>query len=201
MKLKKIASICGKRKMVEICHVGKEQYIGNEYALYLVPPDLKLTRENTLVVFDVAEKKRDDWFINFSVPSQFDFSDVIDGEEQAEIYPFNLVCGESEYCIIHGDSEIVMIDTEYLSPLADLNEGMSFCIRTAKDGRKYVAIKEGLWLCAVITSFNQIVIKRNFVNQLADLTMECKNWFKENGEEKQEEGQVWIDPLTGEVKD
>lgn len=58
MKLKKIASICGKRKMVEICHVGKEQYIGNEYALYLVPPDLKLTRENTLVVFDVAEKKK-----------------------------------------------------------------------------------------------------------------------------------------------
>ena len=65
MKLKKIASICGKRKMVEICHVGKEQYIGNEYALYLVPSDLKLTRENTLVVFDVSEKKRDDWFINF----------------------------------------------------------------------------------------------------------------------------------------
>lgn len=151
MKLKCIAALCKGRKMVCIHSGNNSQYVGDGSACYLVPGELTLDRDNVLIIFDVPEDKQDSWTISSTgFPETISMADVLEGEEQALIYPVELCCGESTYRIIKDSCGIAAIDTRYLAPLADLKKGTSYYIRRTDDGEEYIAVKAGLMLMAVI---------------------------------------------------
>ena len=91
MRLKSIASLCKARKAVTICSGGGCQYVGNGWACYLVPGKLELNKENVLTIFDIPEDKQPDWMV-WEESLRDLMADVLEGEEQAEIYPFDLNC-------------------------------------------------------------------------------------------------------------
>ena len=95
MKLKCIAALCKGRKMVCIHSDNNSQYVGDGSACYLVPGELTLDRDNVLIIFDVPEDKQDSWTISSTgFPQTISMADVLEGEEQALIYPIELCCGE-----------------------------------------------------------------------------------------------------------
>ena len=128
-------------------------------------------------------------------------ADVLEGGEQALIYPVELCCGESTYRIIKDSCGIAAIDTRYLAPLADLKKGTSYYIRRTDDGEEYIAVKAGLMLMAVIRASNESIFHQRFLDNLRDLQRECSRWISLHKERDSDEAQLYIDPETGEVEE
>lgn len=202
MKLKCIAALCKGRKMVCIHSDNNSQYVGDGSACYLVPGELTLDRDNVLIIFDVPEDKQDSWTISSTgFPQTISMADVLEGEEQALIYPVELCCGENTYRIIKDSCGIAAIDTRYLAPLADLKKGTSYYIRRTDDGEEYIAVKAGLMLMAVIRASNESIFHQRFLDNLRDLQRECSRWISLHKERDQDEAPLYIDPETGEVEE
>lgn len=203
MKLKRVASLCKSRKTVYIYTNRDTQYVGNGSACYLVPEELTLDKDNVLIIFDVPKDKRDCWMVEAT-----DFlegtimADVLEGEEQAQIYPVDLCCCESTYRIIKDQKGIAMIDTKYLAPLTEAEIELGYYIRRTDEGKEYIAVKRGLMLEAVIAASNPLIINQLFLDNLKDLQRECSQWMAHQHKEGDDNGmQLHIDPETGEVKE
>lgn len=89
-------------------------------------------------------------------------ADVLQGEEQAEIYPFDLDCYDSTYRLLKDADGIAVIDTQYLAPLAGLKQGLQYYTAGPGSGQEVVAVKTGFELLALITASNAEIIKERF---------------------------------------
>ena len=175
MKLKSIASLCKNRKMVYIYSGSGCQYIGQGCACWLVPGTLEVSKGNVLTIFDIPEDKQADWMVQEESLLGL-MADVLQGEEQAEIYPFDLDCYDSTYRLLKDADGIAVIDTQYLAPLAGIKQGLQYYIRRTGSGQEVVAVKTGFELLALITASNAEIIKDAFLDNLQDLRWECGRW-------------------------
>ena len=202
MKLKSVATICKERKMVSLYFGKSGQYIGNETAFYLVPEKLELDQDNVLIIFDIPKDKQSCWMVEeTSLPENISTADVLEGEEQAVIYQFDVCCYENTYRIIKDQEGIAVINTKYLAPLTDNEIELSYYIRRSVEGQEYIAVKSGLMLQAVITASNLNLFDQNFLDNLRDLQRECSRWISLHKERDSDEAQLYIDPETGEVEE
>lgn len=202
MKLKSVATLCKERKMVSLYFGKSGQYIGNETAFYLVPEKLELDQDNVLIIFDIPKDKQSCWMVEeTSLPENISMADVLEGEEQARIYPFDVCCYENTYRIIKDQEGIAAINTKYLAPLTDNEIELSYYIRRNVEGREYIAVKTGLMLQAVITASNLNLFDQNFLDNLRDLQRECSLWINQHRENECDRMQLHIDPETGEVEE
>lgn len=202
MKLKSVATLCKERKMVSLYFGKSGQYIGNETAFYLVPEKLELEQDNVLIIFDIPKDKQNCWMVEESpLPKNISIADVLEGEEQALIYPFDIYCHENTYRIIKDQEGIAVINTKYLAPLTDNEIELSYYIRRSVEGREYIAIKSGLMLQAVIAASNLNLLDQNFLDNLRDLQRECSQWINQHRENERDRMQLHIDPETGEVEE
>ncbi len=200
MKLKSVATICKERKMVSLYFGKSGQYIGNEAAFYLVPEKLELDQDNVLIIFDIPKDKQNCWMVEESpLPKNISIADVLEGEEQALIYPFDIYYHENTYRIIKDQEGIAVINTKYLAPLTDNEIELSYYIRRSLEGREYIAVKSGLMLQAVITASNLNLFNQNFLDNLRDLQRECSRWINQHRENDCDRMPLYIDPETGEV--
>lgn len=200
MKLKSVAAICKERKMVSLYFGKSGQYIGNETAFYLVPEKLELDQDNVLIIFDIPKDKQNCWMVEESpLPKNISIADVLEGEEQALIYPFDIYCHENTYRIIKDQEGIAAINTKYLAPLIDNEIELSYYIRRSIEGREYIAVKSGLMLQAVIAASN--LFDQNFLDNLRDLQRECSRRMNQNRENDCDRMQLHIDLETGEVNE
>lgn len=202
MKLKSVATICKERKMVSLYFGKSGQYIGNEAAFYLVPEKLELDQDNVLIIFDIPKDKQNCWMVEETpLPKNISLADVLEGEEQALIYPFDIYCNENTYRIIKDQEGIAVINTKYLAPLTDNEMELSYYIRRSIERREYIAVKSGLMLQAVIAASNLNLFNQNFLDNLRDLQRECSRWISLHKERDSDEAQLYIDPETGEVEE
>lgn len=200
MKLKSVAALCKERKMVSLYSGKSGQYIGNETAFYLVPEKLELEQDNVLIIFDIPKDKQNCWMVEESpLPKNINIADVLEGEEQALIYPFDIYCHENTYRIIKDQEGIAVINTKYLAPLTDNEIELSYYIRRSMEGREYIAVKSGLMLQAVITASNLNLFNQNFLDNLRDLQRECSHWMNQHRKNDCDRMPLYIDPETGEV--
>ena len=126
--------------------------------------------------------------------------DVLEGEEQAEIYPFDLNCYDSTYRLLKDADGIAVIDTQYLAPLAGIKQGLQYYIRRTRSGQEVVAVKTGFELLALIAASNAEIIKDAFLDNLQDLRWECGRWADKHQQQEEDAAQLRIDPETGEVE-
>lgn len=186
--------------MVSLYSGKSGQYIGNETAFYLVPEKLELDQDNVLIIFDIPKDKQNCWMVEESpLPKNINIADVLEGEEQALIYPFDIYCHENTYRIIKDQEGIAVINTKYLAPLTDNEIELSYYIRRSMEGREYIAVKSGLMLQAVITASNLNLFNQNFLDNLRDLQRECSHWMNQHRKNDCDRMPLYIDPETGEV--
>lgn len=200
MKLKSVAAICKSLKMAEVYTVPntEEQWIGTGKAIYQINNLPELDRESLLTIFDVPEKEKEKWVIDFwddSHPKGMSLADTVAEEYQVETLEVNISCMEKSFVPIRVQKGIVFIDQKLLSPLIDIRLLMLYERKTA-GGNVYIAAKAGMMLKAVIiptdiTSKN-IVDDLNIIAHYCDLMLEQKK-IKENL------GQMQIDADTGEI--
>lgn len=82
MKIKSIAAICKKNKQVVLFNRYSDsgtisQYIGDGNAVYPISGLPELDEESILTIFDVPEKQREDWLVQYrDIPEGISFEDT-----------------------------------------------------------------------------------------------------------------------------
>lgn len=194
MKIKNTAALMKKSMKVELYTSPQmgAQYIGGCGAVYLVPGNLQLDSDNILTVFDIPENKQDSWIVNECwLPNRFCVEDNIEDEKQAKKYILDFVYYNEVLRAYYTDTDMVIINTKYFSPLADILDDISVFIRHDQDGEPYIAVKKGMFLEAVI--FPEI-LEEKMEPILTAVERGCRKNI-----ERRAAGQAKIDIKTGEV--
>lgn len=95
MKIKSIAAICKKNKQVVLFNRYSDsgtisQYIGDGNAVYPISGLPELDEESILTIFDVPEKQREDWLVQYrDIPEGISFEDTAADKLAAEIERVN----------------------------------------------------------------------------------------------------------------
>ena len=200
MKLKSIAAICKSLKTAEVYTVPntKEQWIGAGKAIYQINNLQELDRESLLTIFDVPEKEKEKWLIDFwidSNPKGMSLKDVVAEEYQVETLEVNISCMEKSLVPIKAHKGIVFIDQKLFSPLINIRP-LTLYERKTSCGNVYIAAKAGMMLKAVIIPTD--VISKNIVDDLNIIAHYC-DLMLEQKKIKENLGQMQIDTDTGEV--
>ena len=177
MKLKKVAALCKKNKRAIILNQEKEgeivaQYISNGYAIFPLYELPTLDKRNLLTIFDVESDKWDEWFVSerklntsYMNPEDWDSTE----DRIKHLYP--PVIWQGTQLMICGlpNREIMIIDADSLGPVDSAEADYYF--RENEKGVKYLTVKEGLLLTAVIYpyQFKADDLFERFLNEITTL--------------------------------
>lgn len=153
MKFKEIQAICKKTKAIRLfeSETSVLQWLGDGYAIY---PLFKMPifNENTIfAAFDIPDDKKPDYLFKMEpLPEGLSFADTVEGEMHIETkMDLSIISGKTTLEPLCINREIMFIDTAYLKPLSDYSE-LEYYKRISTMGGRYIAVKSGLILVAVI---------------------------------------------------
>lgn len=168
MKVKKAIGICKKTKNIATFFTNEaEQWLCDGNAAYTIYELPILTEEYICSLYDINDTQRDK--IHFKINTAPPRNLCLDDTDLQEVHavPMNIGVDLSGIglCIpFMTDEGIVFIQRQYLEPLLDVpvSEMLFYC-RNDSDGRKYIAVKLGMLLSAVIAS---VTISDSIVDDL-----------------------------------
>ena len=183
MKIKKLASLCAANKWVRVYDrqlmdqsgepCGVVQWIGDGNAAYLLDGLPYLTDAQVLTLFDVPEKKRDDYSIEtLPPPAGVNFCDMDEHEQVVMPEKVALVYGGATLLPVHTSRGLRFYRDEYLGPLADERESLEMYERIDADGRVYFALKAGMLIRAIVLPVQ--VVTQPFVEMVEGLAVSCR---------------------------
>lgn len=155
MKIKSIAAICKKSKVIYLYTKREEysvmQYIGDGSTAYPLDGVPELDAQSIMTIFDIPEKQRDDWFIKEQdLPEEINFGDTDFSEKLMEQEKIQLIQSGKVLKALRSSHGVILIDSKYLAPVMDTSEVMEFYERVTPSGQRYVVIKAGFLLQAVV---------------------------------------------------
>ena len=155
MKIKSIAAICKKSKVIYMYTKREEysvmQYIGDGSTAYPLDGVPELDAQSIMTIFDITEKQRGDWFIKEQdLPEEINFGDTDFSEKLMEQEKIQLFQSGKVLKALRSSQGVILIDSKYLAPVMDTSEVMEFYERVTPSGQRYVVIKAGLLLQAVV---------------------------------------------------
>jgi hypothetical protein len=166
MKLKAITSILRADKSIYTYYRFKketseepmieERWISNGAATYRLDDRINFTEaEQWLILLDVPEEKRKNWFVqNQELPKIVSFDDTDEQEVTLDILAFTLGHKDRIFRFFDYNGRIITVREEYLKPFWDEDEAfITFTGRTDKKGNIFVAVKNGLFIQAIIAPF------------------------------------------------
>ena len=183
MKLKKVASLCGKSKCYrlfdKIDSTGEiTQWLGDGYAIYPLNGLPILDEESLCAVFDISEKKRENISVRrAAMPESINADDTDPAERVLKDDDFSIIYGGTELQPLKTRNGIIFIQRKYLAPLEDVLDMVQLYERVTPDGQTYVAAKAGLLIAAVIFPYS--VINEKFVTRLEEITRESRRALNE----------------------
>lgn len=156
MKIKSIAAICKKSKVIHLYTKREEysvmQYIGDGSAAYPLDGVTELDAQSIMTIFDITAKQRDDWFIKEQdLPEEINFGDTDFSEKMLEPEKIQLVMLGKVLKVLRSSHGVIPIDSKYIAPVMDTSEVMEFYERVTPSGQRYVVIKAGFLLQAVVS--------------------------------------------------
>lgn len=123
MKLKAIGAITNKVKQLILLDDGPRQWVGDEYAFYLLPESIgQLTEKTACAIFDIPEEKAAAWRMKRQeMPDAFDTTDEGTGEEIVVYDTFRRIMfnGYDMLPATSGFGKTYFIQTKYVKPLTD----------------------------------------------------------------------------------
>ncbi len=171
MKIKKIASLCKKTKLVNtIIDKNNVQWIGNGYGIYPLFGMPIMSDENLCTIFDIAEKQVDKYRFTNGQCSKICFDDNCEKENILEENDITIIVADKVLKSYQTSNGIMFIDTDYLTPFDDMAE-VDIYERIGNDGKLYFAIKVGLILYGIVMPYN--CINEKFITDIKLLTDQC----------------------------
>ena len=156
MKFKNVISLCKKRKTVNI--VSDEErggwWCGTDEAIYPMHSIPYLETDCIRAVFDISESDADKWVITSYYNTEYDFSDTVKAEKEiaGSDIPFTINYKGKAYRLLKGADKIYLIDSSVFRPI-DKSAYIKIFERESSDGKTYLAVKDGMKLVAIFTSF------------------------------------------------
>ncbi len=167
MEIRKIINIFKKRDKISLFRGKGTQWISDGSAVYPLWK-LPLFDEQSLVAaYDlpstVMVKLHD------ALPTTFDFSDAVTGEEQVFYEKIQLPIGGNNSLISLATQQgVTFINKKYLDPIED-DGYISLWERKSESGESCIVVKRGMMLEAVIMPVVH-ALKKEFLDELQELT-------------------------------
>ena len=128
------------------------QYIGDGNAVYPISGLPELDEESILTIFDVPEKQREDWLVQYrDIPEGISFEDTDATEKIIEQGNLSIVYSGKTLKPLQTRRGLVFIESRYLSPVSDVLDVLELYERVTPFGAPYIVAKAGFLLQAVIT--------------------------------------------------
>jgi hypothetical protein len=217
VKIKAVAVLCKKDQMIRLCDMYEDddhvtQWVGDGSALYPLHGLPHLETETICTIFDFSEKDISNSIIRHTRPPEgLNFNDMEPGEILLKPPTISLVIAGKILKPLQTSQGVVFIDSQYLSPLADILKSRSLRLyeRTSENGEIYIAAKNGLLLAGIIIPTN--IINDAFLEQIELLARQCRVSYEKDEAAKaaaaadQPQQQSFAldgtpyDPATGEV--
>jgi hypothetical protein len=173
MKLKKIASLLSRNKCLIIFTSDEgEQWLSDGAAMYSISGMPHMTPDIVLRIFDVPPDKQAKWHTRESeMPTAIDFADTIDDEQIIEPLSISVEYRGESFLLFPDGRNIYSFNREYLKPLLDNPDYLSFYKRKTENGGFVLALKVGLELKAVIMpkTLHETEEYTKTIKQIADL--------------------------------
>ena len=152
MKLKTIASIFNRNKYLTIFTTSEgEQWVCNGVAMYSLRGMPRMNPEIVLRVFDVPPDKQEKWICKESeMPTVIDYSDNATRETDIEPLKINLEWNEKTYWLFPDGRRIYSFNADYIKPLLDEPDYLTYHKRETENGGFVLACKVGFELKAII---------------------------------------------------
>ena len=120
------------------------------YGYYPLGDLPRLDRDNIFAMFDVAEDKREKYYVEerYIMPNDIDISDVAKDEVLLKYVPVWLVVSGAVMIPLIARGRVLFVDKRYFSPF---DFSVECYERKAADGKSYIVTKRGMIACGVIT--------------------------------------------------
>lgn len=182
MQIKKIVTLCKKRKLVTLYETKDEvQWLGDGIAIYPLCDMPYFTADLFCSLYDITDKQSEKIAFQISgMPSTVDVSDAVENETQCEVIDISIYFGGNRLIPIKTSEGIVYIDKEHLAPIGDLEMDMVFFFERNTDGHRYIVVKCGFNVVAILVP--QPVITEKFcetLKEIAELTEARRHNMKE----------------------
>lgn len=181
MEVRKIINICKKKKHITLFNAENVQWISDGFAAYPLWRLPKFDERSIRATYDLPDAMN--VHIRNDMPMNYDFSDVVLGENQVFYEKIQLpIGGEGKVASLFTQAGVTFIDPKYLDPIED-NGDISLYERINETGELYVAVKRGMLVEAIIMPIKK-VIPKGYIDDLKELTKRLiETYNAENGEE------------------
>lgn len=173
MKIKVIATLFKRNKRLIIYNTPNgEQWLCNGVAMYAMRGMPRLTAGMILRIFDIPPDKHDEWICEESeFPLGIDCRDNISDEITTAIEPMNININYygNNYWLFPDARRIYSINEDYIKPLLDEPEYLTYHKRVTAGGGFMLACKVGFELRAIIMP---ILLHHNekYMNEIERIT-------------------------------
>lgn len=186
MKLKKISSLCKKRKRYILFDQPDTegritQWLGDSSAAYQLSGLPVLDEDSLCKLFDIPEKRRGSFYIH-RVEMEMDVSDTSPSDQLIEGMGLCLTYKGLELLPLRTQTGVLFIQQGYLAPLEDEAELIELYERRSTKGNPYIVVKAGLFIRAVIMPVE--IIKDDFMDRLEDVFRECQAVMVKKAQDK-----------------
>ena len=211
MKLSNIASLFKRNKRL-IIHTAPnaQQWISNGEAIYALSGFPAMTPEIVLRIFDVPPDKQYKWICREEkMPPTIRFDDNVPGERDVEVGEINLEWYGDKFWTFQDGCKIYTVKEEYIKPLLDEPDYLTYHKRETDSGAFVLAVKVGMELKAIVCPAYLHKDERYIreIDKIGTLyrsmkieeTIEAAREFCKDA--KKEDAPQDVEPETGEVAD
>ena len=200
MNIAKIASLCKQRKRISLYDEGegsRDQWISAGLGYYRLTGMPYVEPASCFTLFDIPEDKQEKFFTEHeSLPLDVGFEEYC--RFDSEIYPADLHIKwkGTGYVPFATGAGMQFVQDSCFTPLGDIKEPRFF-LRKAAGKSNYIAVKDGLFLCALLKPAE--IIDFPLISALNNMACSCEYVLEHNSVDSEEEEQVSINMETGEV--
>lgn len=152
MKAKKIYGMAKQSQNLLVLVDDSRQFFNIGGDIYLIDGMPYMEDAEFLAYLDVPKHKRDEWDV---VPKYMTgtesavLGDMAGDDRELKPHPISITVGGKSYrAFLTEDGAVLWLDEDKLSPLAA--EEWTFLLRHSETGESYIAVKEGLYLVALL---------------------------------------------------
>lgn len=153
MKAKKIYGMAKQSQNLLVLVDEARQFFNIGGDIYLIDGMPYMEDAEFLAYLDVPKHKRDEWDV---VPKYMTgtheaavLGDMAGDDRELKPHPISITVGGKSYmAFLTEDGAVLWLDEEKLSPLAAA--AWTFLLRHSETGESYIAVKEGLYLVALL---------------------------------------------------
>lgn len=183
MKMKKLASLCKRRGVLQIVEWNGQLFAGPNGVLYKLPSTLpKINTQDELVaVLGYSDKEKDKILSMWEKPDGsgrvmggVNLESAEQGERICDEAAFDLAAkGVTLRGLACEDGKMAFIDTELLGPVEEeVSDYSEFYKRRTAGGEEYFVLKDGFDLRAVFLPYR--IISRDFIMKMRDMADMCE---------------------------